>query len=317
MKFYRIDHIAQVTPSLAEHVAIWESVFGFRRISVWDNPQEGCQGVRLGIPGNWGQVWEVLTPFGDDSILQSYLDSHGGRPGLHHVAVQVPDMEIAVEQLTAHGIDLSKRSTEGWIEASLSPPGEGPGVLFRLQGPGHLAFCGDGWSGSLEEPHGQNAVPSLGIVAIDHVCQASYDRDKLSQWYQNLAGFSEIWRTPDGKHPDMADLVLNIPGSNICWEVIMPWGEDSFIERFLTKNGSAAHHVTFEVRDWDRALAACRYHGIPTFDDDEGVTDGALWRHTFIHPKYTGGILVQLFWEEKPGVWVRSDKIPSSEGIMR
>jgi hypothetical protein len=32
--------------------------------------------------------------------------------------------------------------------------------------------------------------------------------------------------------------------------------------------------------------------------------------HTFIHPKQTGGILVQVFWEERPGVWVRSDKIP-------
>jgi methylmalonyl-CoA/ethylmalonyl-CoA epimerase len=29
-----------------------------------------------------------------------------------------------------------------------------------------------------------------------------------------------------------------------------------------------------------------------------------------VHPKQTGGVLVQLFWEERPGVWVRSDKIP-------
>jgi len=29
-----------------------------------------------------------------------------------------------------------------------------------------------------------------------------------------------------------------------------------------------------------------------------------------VHPKQTAGVLVQLFWEERPGVWVRSDKIP-------
>jgi len=40
------------------------------------------------------------------------------------------------------------------------------------------------------------------------------------------------------------------------------------------------------------------------------VKDGAAWKHTFIHPKHAGGVLVQLFWEERPGVWVRSDKIP-------
>jgi hypothetical protein len=64
------------------------------------------------------------------------------------------------------------------------------------------------------------------------------------------------------------------------------------------------------VADWDAALAACGVHDIPTFDDEEGVKDGAAWKHTFIHPKHAGGVLVQLFWEERPGVWVRSDKIP-------
>jgi methylmalonyl-CoA/ethylmalonyl-CoA epimerase len=90
----------------------------------------------------------------------------------------------------------------------------------------------------------------------------------------------------------------------------MPRGEDSFIDKFLARNGAAAHHVTFQVADWDSALAACEHHEIPTFDTEEGVTDGARWRHTFIHPKQTGGVLVQLFWEQRPGVWVRSDKIP-------
>lgn len=90
----------------------------------------------------------------------------------------------------------------------------------------------------------------------------------------------------------------------------MPRGEDSFIERFWDKNGAAAHHVTFEVADFDKALEACSYHDTPTFGENEGSTDGAAWRDTFIHPKHTGGVLVQLFWEERPGVWVRSDKIP-------
>jgi methylmalonyl-CoA/ethylmalonyl-CoA epimerase len=181
-------------------------------------------------------------------------------------------------------------------------------VRFRLRGPGDLALCGDESATAVTaEP---TDAPSLGIVALDHVCQAFPDRDELARWYERLAGFVQVWRTPEDEHPDMADLVLNIPGSTICWEVIMPRGEDSFIERFWNKNGAAAHHVTFEVADWDRALDACRHHDVPTFGENEGSTDGAAWRDTFIHPKHTGGVLVQLFWEERPGVWVRSDKIP-------
>jgi methylmalonyl-CoA/ethylmalonyl-CoA epimerase len=68
--------------------------------------------------------------------------------------------------------------------------------------------------------------------------------------------------------------------------------------------------VTFEVADWDRAVRACADHEVPTFGENRGETDGAAWRDVFIHPRHTGGVLVQLFWEERPGVWVRSDKIP-------
>ena len=308
MQIYRIDHIGQVAPELEPQVELLEGLFGFRRVRSWDNPAEGCRGVRLAVPGSWGHTWEVLAPAGDDSAVQAFLDGQGGRPGLHHVAAEVPDLGAVRSELESRGIKPTGGVSDRWLEASLSPPEHGPGVLFRLRGPGDLGMCGDD-HGVPVTADPQDA-PSLGIVGLDHVCQAFPDRDELARWYASLAGFVQVWRTPEDEHPDMADLVLNIPGSTICWEVIMPRGEDSFIERFWNKNGAAAHHVTFQVADWERVLEACRYHDTPTFGENEGSTDGAAWRDTFIHPKHTGGVLVQLFWEERPGVWVRSDKIP-------
>ncbi|WP_027943843.1 VOC family protein [Amycolatopsis taiwanensis] len=306
MRIYRIDHIATVTPDLERQVGLLEGLFGFRRLSTWDNRAQGVRGVRFAVPGSSGQVWEVLAPSGDNSPIQAALDDNGGRAGFHHVAVEVPDLDAAVRELDELGITTTTQS--GWVEASLTPPKSGKGVLFRLRGPGSLALCGDEAAVPAErtEPDG----PTLGILNVDHVCQAFPDRDELAAWYAALAGFVQVWRTPIDEHPDMADLVLNIPGSSICWEIIMPRGDDSFIDRFLSRNGPAVHHVTFQVSDWDAALAACAHHEIPTFDDETGVTDGAAWKHTFIHPKHAGGVLVQLFWEERPGVWVRSDKIP-------
>lgn len=307
MRIYRIDHVAQVAPELEPQVRLLEGLFGFTRVRSWDNPAEGCRGVRLAVPGSWGHTWEVLAPAGDDSPVQAFIDDHGGRAGLHHVGAEVPDLAAAQAELEKAGIKPTGGVAGRWLEASLSPPEHGPGVLWRLRGPGDLAMCGDNGGPVTAEP---SDAPSLGIVGLDHVCQAFRDRDELARWYADLAGFVQVWRTPDDEHPDMADLVLNIPGSSICWEVIMPRGEDSFIERFWDKNGAAAHHVTFEVADFDQAMAACRHHDTPTFGENEGSTDGAAWRDTFIHPKHTGGVLVQLFWEERPGVWVRSDKIP-------
>jgi catechol 2,3-dioxygenase-like lactoylglutathione lyase family enzyme len=313
MQIYRIDHIGQATPQLEAQVELLEGLFGFRRTHGWDNPEGGSRGVRLAIPGSWGHQWEVLAPAGDDSPIQAFLDGQGGRAGLHHVGAEVPDLAAAAAELEGLGIEHTAGEDGRWIEASLSPPDHGPGVLFRLRGTGTLEMCGDdgarGGAGGGEE--GEDAAPSLGIVGLDHICQAFPDRDELARWYADLAGFVPIWRTPTEEHPDMADLVMNIPGSSICWEIIMPRGEDSFIQRFWDKNGAAAHHVTFEVADWDKAMAACEHHDTPTFGENDGSTDGAAWRDTFIHPKHTGGVLVQLFWEERPGVWVRSDKIPS------
>lgn len=309
MQIYRIDHVAQVAPDLDAQVALLEGLFGFRRVRGWDNPGEGVRGARLEIPGSRGQAWEVVSPSGDASSLRTWLDEHGGRPGLHHVGAEVPDLEAVQAELEVRGIKATDGARGRWLEASLSPPSHGPGVLWRLRGPGGLDMCGDSPAASVPVS-GSPDGPSLGIVALDHICQAFPDRDELARWYHDLAGFVQVWRTADDEHPDMADLVLNIPGSAICWEVIMPRGEDSFIERFLAKGGPGAHHVTFEVADWDAAMAACEHHDTPTFDDEEGVTDGAAWKHTFIHPKKTGGVLVQLFWEERPGVWVRSDKVP-------
>lgn len=309
MRIYRIDHVGAVAPDLEAQEQLLEGLFGFRPTQRWDNPGEGCRGVRMAVPGSWGQTWEVLAPAGDNSAVQAFLDEAGGRPGLHHVAAEVPDLDAAVAELEGRGIKLTGGVPGRWVEAALSPPQHGPGILFRLRGPGSLELCGDGGAPSPVSASGPDA-PVLGIVAIDHVCQAFLDRDELARWYADLAGFVQVWRTPEDEHPDMADLVMNIPGSSICWEVIMPRGEDSFIEKFFTKNGAAAHHVTFEVADWEQAMQACEHHEVPTFGENEGSTDGVAWKDAFIHPKHAGGVLVQLFWEERPGVWVRSDKIP-------
>ena len=305
MQIYRIDHVAQAVPELEPQVAKLANVFGFRLTHRWDNSSLGLRGARLEVPG--GHVWQVLAPTGAGT-LQTWLDEHGGRPGLHHVGVEVPDLDAAVSEMDEHGIKVTDGVPGKWVEASLSPPSHGAGVLFRLRGPGTLTMTGE--EAAVPVPASVVDGPTLGITDLDHICQAFLDRDELAAWYADLLGFVEVWRTPDDEHPDMADLVLNVPGSSICWEVIAPRGEGSFIEKFFSRNGPAAHHVTFQVASWEAVTDAARFHDLPLFDEEEGVTDGARWRHVFVHPKHTGGVLVQLFWEEHPGVWVRSDKVP-------
>lgn len=316
LNFYRVDHIGQVVPELEPQLALLEGLFGFRRVRSWEDSDEGCRGVTLDVPGSWGHRWEVLTPSRPDSPMQEFLDSPRG-PGIHHVAVEVPDMEAAIAAMEGLGIDSARRAPgpgNRFVDIPFVPAQHATGLLLRVFGPTATGVCGgDGLTpaeaGTKAAGEGGGA-PSLGIVAIEQVGHAYPDRDELARWLEGAAGMREVYRTPEGEHPDIATLVLTLPGTHMRWEIIQPVDAESFVQRFLDKRGPLAHHVTFEIRDWDGAMAACEHHGIPTFGENRGETSGARWRDTFIHPKHTGGFLVQLFWEERPGAWSRSDKVP-------
>lgn len=311
LSVYRIDHVSQVVPELAPQQELLQGLFGFRPIRSWTHTDERCTGVMFEIPGS-SVRWEVLAPHGDGSPLDAFLGPKR-RPGIHHIAVEVNDLEAARAELQALGIPASthgKAGADGWFDSTLLPADGPEGITWRVFGPTTKGTCGDERGEAVAAPAA--GAMTLGLAGIDHICQAYRDRDELARHYERVFGMREIWRTPDGAHADLADLVLNIPGSSARWEIIMPQGKDSFIEKFVTTRGAAMHHVTFEVRDWDRAMAACKARGIEPFDENQGETNGARWRDAFVHPKSTGGILVQLFWEGRPGVWCRSDKIPSA-----
>lgn len=298
----RFDHIGMVVPELEPQVQLLSGLFGFRQRQSWEDADRGVHGALMDVPGDQGIRWEVLSPLSADSPLQEFIDSPRG-PGLHHVLMEVRDAAAAAEDLKNSD---AKPSTEG-KRVIVGPESGGEGFTFQLCSTGKSGPCLNRGSAFATRGSGDGA-DSLGITKIDHICHAYRDRDDLAEKFGRRFGMRQIWRTPDDEHPDFADLVLETP-AQMLWEVIMPRSDESFIQRFLDRRGPSVHHVAFKVGDWDRAIAACEHHAVPTFDENAGETDGARWRDIFIHPKHTGGILVQFFFEEKPDVWIRSDKI--------
>jgi hypothetical protein len=45
-------------------------------------------------------------------------------------------------------------------------------------------------------------------------------------------------------------------------------------------------------------------HGVKPFGERSGEREGARWNEAFIHPRDTGGMLVQIFWQERPDTWI-------------
>lgn len=65
------------------------------------------------------------------------------------------------------------------------------------------------------------------------------------------------------------------------------------INRYLEKNGPGIHHLAVETEDIEGALANARENGVELVDEEP--RPGA-WGHdvAFLHPKSTGGVLVEF-----------------------
>ena len=97
------------------------------------------------------------------------------------------------------------------------------------------------------------------------------------------------WRSEEEKY---AGVTLDLPGGGVQWEVVQPISDDSFLARFLRERGPGLHHVTFQVEDVEKAAEVLRRRGIEPFG---GVRTASTWKELFIHPRDSGGLLIQLF----------------------
>jgi methylmalonyl-CoA/ethylmalonyl-CoA epimerase len=76
-------------------------------------------------------------------------------------------------------------------------------------------------------------------------------------------------------------------------ELLEAENTESPIARFIAKRGPGIHHICFAVDDLDGTLERCRHAGIQLIDEEPRIgAEGK--RIAFLHPKSTGGILVEL-----------------------
>jgi catechol 2,3-dioxygenase-like lactoylglutathione lyase family enzyme len=184
----------------------------------------------------------------------------------------------------------------------IHPRSGGNGFLFQL-------FAGPAWHRS--EPFVDDREHTLGIIAVNHLSHAHPSRDELGSWYERVFGMETFHRSPasvEGGNgvagPGFATQVLETSTRQLRMEILEPAGPESFVQQFIDQRGPAMHHIAFEVGDWDRAIEACLHREVPIFGERGGETNGVPWREAFIHPRYTGGVLAQFFWQAEPNVWI-------------
>ena len=126
----RIDHIAVVIQDVEAALSFWRDCLGIDYSHIQDIPSEGSQVVFLPIGGS---EIELVKPTTDDSGLARYLEKRG--PGMHHICLEVDDIEAMLAQLKEKGVQLIQESPSvgiGGRKYAFIHPKSSNGVLVEL-----------------------------------------------------------------------------------------------------------------------------------------------------------------------------------------
>lgn len=129
------------------------------------------------------------------------------------------------------------------------------------------------------------------ITRIDHLAVLVEDLEQAATFWHAALGI-ELAHTADVP-AEMARVgFLPLGGSEI--ELVQPTGGDSGLRRYLEKRGPGMHHLCLEVDDLPGMLSRLQSHGIELITPEPRISaDGR--RYAFIHPRSTGGVLVELY----------------------
>ncbi len=124
---------------------------------------------------------------------------------------------------------------------------------------------------------------------IDHIAIVVGSIEEALNKYSKLFGFKagEAYDEPSGEFKTM---LINAEGITI--ELLQPVNPEGAIAKFFAKNGESIHHVSFNVSDVKEEMETLKANGTRlTTEEPMKVSTTQV---TYVHPKSTGGVLIEL-----------------------
>jgi LAO/AO transport system kinase len=126
----KIDHLGIAVRSIPEALKQYEGILGLK-VSGYEDVEE--QGVRVAMLPIGDSRVELLEPLHANSPVEKFMSKRG--EGIHHIAVCVDNIELALERFKAAGarlIDSSPRRGAGNSKIAFIHPAGMHGVLLEL-----------------------------------------------------------------------------------------------------------------------------------------------------------------------------------------
>ena len=132
------------------------------------------------------------------------------------------------------------------------------------------------------------------ILGIEHIGIAVNSIDKDAPFWKHILNLPHLGTEAVENQGVTTDIYDTGHGKV---ELLEAMDSDTPIGKFLENRGAGLHHVCFEVEDINKAINELKDNNINIISDTPTIgAEG--YKVVFIHPKSTGGVLVEL--AEKP-----------------
>ena len=128
------------------------------------------------------------------------------------------------------------------------------------------------------------------VKKINHIAIAVEDIEAMLPFWQEGLGLTlnHIEDVPSQKAR-----VAFLPVGDGEVELVQPTDPDTGMAKFLKEKGPGLHHLCLEVDNIDQALDNLKAKGVRLINEAAQVLPGR--KMAFVHPKSTGGVLVELY----------------------
>lgn len=129
------------------------------------------------------------------------------------------------------------------------------------------------------------------IKKIDHIAIVVPDIDAALGFWRDALGL-ELSHVEEV--PAQEARVAFLPTGESEVELVEPTTDTSGMAKYMSKRGPGMHHLCLAVDDIEEALARLKAKGVQLINEEPTIGAGGH-RVAFVHPKSTGGVLVELY----------------------
>lgn len=133
-------------------------------------------------------------------------------------------------------------------------------------------------------------LDGIKVKKVEHIGVAVKSIDAWLPFYRNLLGllFDGIEEVPSQK---VKTAFLAVGEMHV--ELLEPTSPESPVAKFIESRGEGVHHLALEVENLEAALAEAKAKGLRLIDELPRTGSRGI-KIAFVHPKSTGGVLLEL-----------------------